>query len=278
MNGRQIEIVIITNEESIKINKPHIQVTIQKNINPTQNKANIQIWGLSKNTRNKLQSKQKVIIKIGYEDEGGPQVAFRGTIKKSNSEKEKPEVITKIEAVSGIKGIKNQYISRGYDEGIYLKDIIKDIIDITGYAFTTNLEELEFKNIQFKNGFSFSGEIRDFLNKVCEIAKLQWNINDDRLKIYSEYVPDKEVFYYLNQYNGLFKTPKTITINDDKKNIELNGWEVISKALPSIEPNSSIGLSFNEIPSGAIFQVRNIEHNCDNRESSFETKMEVISV
>ena len=278
MIGRVIEIVIITKEESITITRPHISVNISKNINPTQNKANLQIWGLNKNTRNKIESKNKIIIKAGYLDEGGPQVAFRGEITKSDSQKQKPEVITQIEAASGIKNIKNQYVSRGYAEGVYLKDIISDVVDITGYAFTTNLNDLQFKNIQFANGFSFSGEIRDYLNKVCEIAKLQWNINDDRLKIFNTDFSDKEVFYYLNSKNGLFGTPKAITIKNEKKNIELKGWEVRSKVLPSIEPNSSLGLSFDEIPGGSLFQVRNIEHIMDNREGNFETKMEAINV
>jgi len=275
--GRVIEIVIITNEESIKITDPHIQVNIQKNINPSQNKANVQMWGLQRITRNKIEAKQKVIIKGGYLDEGGAQVAYRGEIIKADSHKEPPEVITVIEASSGVKNIKNQYVSRSYAEGIYLKDIISDVVDITGYAFTTNLNDIKFKNIQFKNGFSYSGEIRDYLNKVCEIAKLQWNINDDRLKIFNPDFADKDVFYYLNKNNGLFKIPKAITIKDDKKNTELKGWEVISKVLPSIEPNSSLGLAFNEIPDGALFQTRNIEHEMDNREGAFQTKCEAIS-
>lgn len=277
MIGREMEIVIITNEESIKINKPHIQVNVQKNINPSQNKANVQIWGLERNTRNKLEAKQKIIIKAGYADEGGVQVVYRGEILKADSQKNPPEVITVIEASSGVKNIKNQYVSRSYSEGVYLEDIINDVIDITGYAFTTNLKDIKFKNIQFKNGFSFSGEIRDFLNKVCEVAKLQWNINDDRLKIFNPDFPDIDVFYYLNKNNGMFKTPKAITIKDDKTNKELKGWEVLSKVLPSIEPNSSLGLAFDEIPNGAQFQIRNIEHEMDNREGSFHTKMEAIS-
>lgn len=279
MNGRMIEIVIITNQESIIINEPHINVNVQKNINPTQNKATINIWGLNDNTRRKFEAKQNVIIKAGYRDEGGPQVCFRGEITDEYTNKDKPEVITTIDCKSGVKNIRNKFVSRSYNEGVKLRTIIDDIVNITGYAFTTNLDNVTFNNIEFKTGFSYSGEIRGFLNKaVVEIGKLKWNINDDHLKIFNEDQPETETFYYLNSNNGIYGTPKHLTIKDDKKNKTLKGWEVRSRLLAGIEPNSELGLSFSEIPEGSLFSVRNITHELDNEESSFDTTLEAISV
>jgi hypothetical protein len=289
--NRKIQVIIDTGAETITIpdqglidngfaTNLRISFKVIKTDSKETNEAEIQIFNLSENTRNRI-SKQmdnkdanvKVSLSVGY----GENITriFYGDLIGYEPQEQKPDSITSLRCKDGWKGL-DQVISISFDEGSTTNQILNKIASLAGFSISSN----NIENLVYNNGFSYVGKISTALDKVTARIKNEWSIRNNVLLITSinksnDIIPR----IILNKTSGLLEKPRRIkqqeTAARGGNQKTFDGWAVKSLIIPSLDIKSLIGVEVNgnQVEN---FIVKTINFVGDNRENDFFAEMEVV--
>jgi len=275
--NRQISLTVGPegSEQGIGIRGLRVNFKVKKSEKPETNNALIDIYNLSKDTREKLINiDDLVILNAGYFENVGVENVFIGNITNINHIKQGADIITKLECDDGAKVIRNTKVNLSYKEGSSAKEILNDVINLIPLA-SQFVDTTDIEDVQFVNGFSFLGPFKFVLEKLSSTLNLEWSIQDNELQIIRIGGTNKKQAIHLSPRTGLIGTPERVQDLSKQKNTERPGWRINSLLFPKISIGGLVSVESQLIKKGTFFRVINVEHNGDTWGNEWNTASEV---
>lgn len=265
-------------EESLKLSGLRISFNIVKTEDKDPNSAEVEIYNLSEDTRNKIRDTGKfILINAGYINGAGEEIIFAGDISFVSHEVRRPEIITKIEAQDGKKKLDSTVFETSNDSGVSARTILERILE--SFDLSSNIRNISISDKNYANGFSFIGLSKDALTRVTEFLNLSWSIQNNEVILVPFDKSDNTRVVSLNPQTGLVGSPERLkgSTRKAKKLSEEDkpGWRFTSLLLPRVNPLNRISVSSREIPSNSIFTVFSVNHTGDTHGSDWNTVVEV---
>lgn len=247
-----------------------ISFKVVKTKGDSLNSAKIEVYNLSKETRDSFSSGMKVLLKAGYANDEGAIDLFKGDVVRVYTIKKAPEVVTVIDALDGRTGSVTK-ISVGYPPGTNCKSVMNDLAKLAGFDSTDMVTE----NRSYKNGFSFTGLTKDVLTKVSKFLGAEWSIQNNTLKCISHNSSDNKSVQVLSVDTGLLGSPVKIgNIDPNKTSEEIDGWKVQHLLIPQLEPGNKVVIK-SESLNAEVFSIASINHAGDTHGDEWATTLEV---
>lgn len=219
------------------------------------NTAKISVYNLNQNTRNLLtEEHQAVEFFAGY----GPNVGmiFSGQTTNVVHEPTSTGYITHISAGDGIKEFETKYFNKSYSARTLLTVILADLCNATGLPSTIDI----FPTETLLRGETFTGRVKDQLDRICNDRGLQWSIQYGVIEVTQKDLPlfrDPTVVV-LSSDTGLIGYPQVIRRTDEaaqsgKEEKEKYGIRAVSLMNYNIRPKRLVKIK----SSDSIIQAGN---------------------
>ena len=272
-----------------------IKFKIEKNSEPTPNKARIDIYNLNKQTIRLLQTRGCTItLEVGYNNflngmNPTPEVIFKGDVVKSQTKKEGTDYITTIENGDGIAAFQNSQFNGSFAPGAKTQDIVQSVI---GTFTGIGKGEVSGVDGQYLNGATFSGASSDIMDQIAGKSGTEWSVQNGLVQmlpinsftklpailLQSIYTGDDQARFDEkgNPLNtGLIGSPSLsgFSTSIEKK---FHGVEFKSLLNPGLAPGRRVLISAKNI-QGA-FVVKKVTHEGDTSSGSWLSECEGIQI
>lgn len=278
--------------QAIQIQNLRVTFSIKKTSTTDFNSASIQVFNLSEETRQRINSipvGNIIIVKAGYA-ENKQEIIFVGNTVLSSINVEPPNAVTKIEALDGMEAMNQLKFSVSYAAGTFATKILKDILRRS----SLDIKHIDWNKIpdkQYKTGFAFQGDAKVLFNNVCNYLGVEWSIQNNQMKLIPIGGADTAKIVYLTPETGLIGSPEKL--RDDamaayQKDVGKNVVKVVGMAgkkykksigggyrikcllQPYIEPGSVVQVRSAEIPD-IKFRAVEVEHTGDTHGNDWYT-------
>lgn len=163
-----------------------VSCNIHKTVMGIPSPSTIQVWNLSADTRSAIQrSLSPIMVEAGWENVT-PHVAFRGDVVSCYSERQGPDIVSKIIALQGSNAIVQGVVAKNYREGTPVKDIVKDL---GGLLSGVTVDEKLLRDIRGRvgnGGWSYVGQVKDGLTQLAKEFGFSWTIDGQALRAVSD--------------------------------------------------------------------------------------------
>lgn len=252
----------------------------------------VTIMNLSQTTRSILtEESKKMSIYAGYGE--NENLIITGDIQSIISTKEGTEWITEVIIGDGATALKQAILNKTYDRPITNKDLIKDMVRVSGLSD----QPVEFIDVddatQMLRGFTVNGAIEDELTSLTATAGMNWNIQGGKVVVSKTNKAREVQAYLISVDTGMIGSPEIVNTGSDltdKKAKSGKRLKVKALCIPSVRPNDRVriktttlqgrvgSVTYNSTVDNPIdeqYKVMSVDHNLDSREGPFETTMEV---
>lgn len=292
---RRANVVLTSADKYLVIEGLRVTFNVTKSLTSTYNKTQIEIYNLSKNTRDQIDkvnkvkdSNNKFYLNAGYEESGKilPKVG-QGDMTLFRHSFEPPNVITKIEASDGLL-LGTKQLSFSGKENLKFFDALKNIckeakaeIDFKGITIN------DLKNKVMSAGYSFMGKFKDSMDELAESIDADWYIEDDKLSIItrSQTINGFVTIPVISEETGMIGIPEklddvtTKTGKQSKKNAGqmpvATGYSVTSLLNPLILPGYVVRVKSNKLGIDHDCKVHDITHRGDTHGREWFSTMKV---
>lgn len=271
--------------EGLLIKDLKIVFEVTRNLEKTPNTVKVQIYNLSRSTRNKIDlalpkdkaPAQKLLLKAGYLDGDGEETLFLGDITSISHISSMPNIVTTIESQDGIKSIAATKANLSFGKGVRGKVVLDSILDL--FENPKDLANVTIPNSVYDTGFAFIGPATTVLSKVTNFLGLEWSFQNDTLKLLNFDSNDGSRIVFLSSSTGLLNSPEKVNRKLRKsrgvsKKV-IPGWKFFTFLEPKIIPGGNISVQSNEIPKVTVFKVNAVSHNGDTHGEDWNTTIEV---
>ena len=260
-------------------NPLRISFSLDKADTTTQNEATISVWNLNKEHKAVLEKDDcLVVLSAGYGT--NLALAFCGAVTSSATSQDGADMVTEIHVTDSLIEIRDTYISISYAGTINTKKILQDIASKMGVGIVF-APKATFKD--FLNGYTFVGQAKTALNKVCNSAGLEWSLQNGVLQIKKPNTTITDMVYVLSPETGLLDIPTRLsqsaeTAKDGNTTSKKNqtGWEVRYFMNLAIGVNDFVKLE-SKVATG-YFKVNKIKINGDNFGGEWTCTAELLEV
>ena len=265
---------------ALRVEGLRIIFDVTKDAKASSNIARIQIYNLTKETRQTFQElTDQVIIRAGYADESLDEI-FHGDLVSISHPKGDGDVVTTIEANDGQKALRDSYSSVSYAENSSLKQVIQDLAKQMGLP----VKSVDYLNLiqdqKFLQGFSFSGPTKAALDKVTARAGLEWSVQGNQLQILKRggVVPrDPSQIPLVTPSQGLIGSPERMQrIKAESPEKKPPGWLIKTVLIGRLEPGGQIGLQCEDVPQASAFRIESVHHRGDTHGDEFTSLTEAL--
>lgn len=246
----------------------HISFDIEKGNKESGNTATVKFWNLSPETIAEIKQKNAVLeLCAGYG--GNLPLILSGDISTSETVPDGADRVTTIEVVDGLAAVRDSYMSVSYEKGITGIMVLQGAADSMGLSTVVSAEASELLTQKIlTNGYSFVGQSKNSLQKICDTCGCAWSIQNGILQVVKKGEAVSPNVYVLNAQSGLLDIPKELTEN---------GAESEGGAKKGYEAryflNGAIGVDdLVMLESGAvsgIFKVESVSMSGDNFEGEW---------
>jgi len=256
--------VIKISIEDIKIEKLRMTFNITKTMSNELENANITIYNLSNNTRNKIRRTtyldervqgSPVIVEAGYSDL--VQQVFSGEVTFISHEKKMANIITSLDASNQYLTCSTANVEKSFSKGVTAKELVEYLISQLGLDPQIETVKEILNNKRFDRNYILSGQIRSNLNQITKLLDLSWTIQDKKLIILKQGQPLSMQAIEVSSNNGLISVKRT---NE--------GYDFFSLLNPQIKPGHLVYLK-SKLNKNIPLLVKKINLNCDNFQGSF---------
>jgi len=196
------------------IAKPILRMAfnVEKTLSADPNKADLQIWNLSKDSRSAIQTKNApVIIEAGYVDT--LEQIFSGDMSFASHVREGIDWITRMQAGDGEKQYRSARINESFKAGVSLGSMINKAASSMGLGLGNIAEKIragDFRGsiTEFAKGIVLSGKSSDVLEDLLKTAGYDWQIHDGQIEIFKAKDTTEDTAVVLNLESGLVGTPE----------------------------------------------------------------------
>ena len=274
--GRIVELTIGPPGGAGKLIKDlRIVFFVQKTDEESANKAQIEIYNLSDNSALEIgKAKNNVILRVGYQDEGGAKNLFFGEVSTAVYKKETPETKLEITVFDGQSNIQEKNVSVSYGPGTTVQQIFNNLLSIFGLPLTNAGLVLSGA---YANGYAFVGKAKDAITEVLSFAGKTWTIQNQQLTVISPGESVERTGLLISPSTGLLNTPEPLDDVDDDATKEIpKRYKIRSLLFPQMVPGAEIRVE-SSIVNGT-FRVETVEFTGDNFEGSFTAEAEVVQI
>lgn len=203
----------IGNVDNVKDTALHVSFSIEKSTSESPNEAKVQIWNLSNENLNILETKDCIVeLRAGYED--NTALVLVGNIASVVTTLDNADRMTELEVVDGMVALRDAIVSVSLNGKVNTKDVYTRIAKEMGLSVVF-ASDLSFK--AFPNGFTFVGSAKNALQKVANYCGHNWTIQNEVLQITLAGRPVSTRGYLLSSETGLIGVPKRVMIGTESK-------------------------------------------------------------
>lgn len=268
------------NQPTGRMNIKNLRIAFQivKNQGWATNSASVQIYNLSEDKRAQLNDYgDEITLFAGYAEESGTQLLFIGDSTRVTHTFAQPEIITSIESGDGEKILNSRLVSVSFSERVSARQVILEIarkvgLNINFFASTGEVE--------YKNGYSNSGFVKDLLSEVTRFMGLTWSIQNKNLIILEKDRSNTKPPIILDQTTGLKNVPERLTWRrrDLFRAGPKQGWRIRTTLRPDLLPGDTIRLKSQKLNLDENFVIDKVQHNGDTFGNNWESQMELIGL
>lgn len=276
-------------EEEITLEKLRVAFSINKTNSYSSNTANVRIWNLGPDNRNRIRDVgDQIRLFAGYAFESGPELLFVGNTTQSMHIFEQPDIITVLDAGDGEIELNNILVTVSFSGKTPVRTVIQEIANRMGL---TIVDFAETENLIYDQGFKASGKASVVLQKACEKLGLFASVQNDNLVILGINGSTSKPPHEINENTGMIGIPQRYI---DKKMFLYQqrpkagdlvqspviqpGWKVRTLLKPQILPGDRVRLRSTKLDINGLFVVIAIRHEGDNYGPIFESQLEVYPV
>lgn len=264
------------NGQGIKFTDLRIVFNVKKTEEISTNTAQITIYNVSDETAKKVvRVGSKIILRAGYEDEGGVANLFFGDVQRAISKKTNSDKMITIDAFDGAQNKQESNIQLSYQSGISVNVILQDIISAFGLPLGNKLTP---SSLQYANGYSFIGKTRDALNEIVAYMGKIWTIQNEQLLILNEDETISRIGLRITPQTGLLEIPEILEDKNEQTDVQEvpKRFRIKTLLYPQITPG--VELKLESSVGNGIFKVETVELNGDNYGGDFVAISEIRSV
>lgn len=257
--------------------KNRITFNIESTSVAASNKAKIEIYNISPDSRSFMeQRKLVVILKAGYKDL--VSTVFFGDVIRRDVKRVGPDLITSLECGDAENILTTAHIELGFEAGITNVQIIEQAAK--KLLLSSGIRK-GVKTVQYQSGFSFSGLVQDLLSQLTREVGVEHTIRNGELIILPDLETDEQEAILVTKDTGLIGFP-TKTIDGLEFTTLLNPAIVSGRAVKveSKQFQGEFGIraeivaSASLVKSGDVLKVRKVTHTGDTASGPWFTKVE----
>lgn len=275
--GRVVELTVQEiQDQGVDLSQLRIKFDLLKTSQVEPNEAEITVYNLTKATYDKISKVDNlVILKAGYEDEGGAKTVFIGNITNGQYIREGVETRMVLTCFDGHKDFRTIPVSLSYKKGTAVTTILNDILSRIPIAVA---RQTIIPPSTYSSGYSFIGRAFDALTEVLNRVGLTYSIQNNEIYIlqHSETVDPRAT--KVTPQSGLIETPVSLTTTNGNNTEPIDKKRFAARTLlnPSLLPNSLVDITSKT--ANGFFKVQTIRQIGDSWEGDFESRMEVIQL
>lgn len=243
-----------------------ISFSLEKAEVQSPNTGKISVWNLSPQHLAILNQKDCVVsLKAGYGN--ALALVFVGTVTDVVTETDAADTQTAIEALDGRKELRDSYTTLSYLSSVSSKKVIEDAALAMGVPVVFS-EQARFIDLP---DYSFVGQAKESLDRVCGTNQLVWSLQNGILQISRPNEPVNMRVFLLSPESGLIDKPKRLTkgeknsgnaTENSTQNKAQMGWEITYLLNGAIGVNDYIRLESKCVRGN--FRVSKIKIDGDN--------------
>lgn len=254
-----------------------ISFRIYKDLTTKTNKSTIDIYNLSKTTREKFNEQDLVcILQAGYEGTSIKRI-FIGNVTYVTHATQGAEVITRLELSDGQVAIRDTVVSLSYGVSTTSGKIISDIANQMGLSLSL---ASDVENRTYANGFSFVGLGKDALSKVTAGSGSEWSVQNGVLQVIKSGGNTSRKALSFSSESGLIGSPSRKNRSKAKPSSETETSEeqALWKIKTLLAPTASVGdlVYVDSLSIVGWFTIKSLKHKGDNYGSNWYSEMELI--
>jgi hypothetical protein len=191
-----------------------VRFEITKSLAPkTPNAAELKIWNLNADHRQRLQELERVYVSIEAGYESATSVLFRGDLRDVVSTRENSDWVTTITSDSGRRARKKRII-KSFAPGSSVADVLKHAASALGVRLGNTAQRVVSAKIagtqasKFFNGYALAGAIDEELDRLARSCNLEWSIQDDELQFLDYGEALDQLAIKLEPESGLIGSPE----------------------------------------------------------------------
>ena len=236
-----------------------LQITfnIKKGLSSVPNQAKINVFNLSKDTRDRIREDLKPIILIaGYESFS--DIIFQGDIRSVGTPQGIPDIGTEIQAGDGDRGCRFGSISYTVEGGRSVKDAITQLANSMPGVQPGILKGLDGKTISSR-GVSVTGDSKTLLDSYARQYGFTWSIQDGILETVAAMPEQTGSTVDDAGPNAFVISPKTGMI--DQPEVKDEGKVTVKFLLnPRVKPGRVVNIESLRVPDiNGFYRVNEVE-------------------
>ena len=253
----------------------HISFGIERTDLESQNTATVTVWNLSPAHIQALNEEDCVVVlKAGY---GSTMpLIFTGVVTRVETQLDGADMATEIELVDTRVELRDTYVSLSYTGTINAKKVIEDTAGQMGVTVSYSYNA-EAELVDIPNGYSYIGQAKNVLSKMCDCCGLSWSIQNGVLQIKKPGDTMLREVFLLSPDTGLVGIPKKITVSkEDSSKKGESGWEVEYLMNAAINIDDYVRLESKHVTG--YFRVSKVKIEGDNFGSNWTCVAELLEV
>lgn len=244
-----------------------IQFSVPFDDDTEANEAEITIYNLTRDTREKLKKDNKITIEAGYHTDTG--VIFSGYITKRKTKHDGVDIVTTLYAIDS-RALKERKIkSKSYKKGVKASTILKDLVSMIKMpvgAFKTK------RDYTYKDSVTVEGELMDSIKKYAQVCGVSTYVNKGKIYVRSLKEGDNTKFT-VEPSTGLLSVEEfDEEVTAEKYKDKIKGYKLSMLLQHRITTASIIKLHSQDVKG--TYRVRSGEHTFDG--TDMLTEIEVV--
>lgn len=231
------------------------------------NEAEITIYNLTRDTREKLKKDNKITIEAGYHTDTG--VIFSGYITKRKTKHDGVDIVTTLYAIDS-RALKERKIkSKSYKKGVKASTILKDLVSMIKMpvgAFKIR------RDYTYKDSVTVEGELMDSIKKYAQVCGVSTYVNKGKIYVRSLKEGDN-IKFTVESSTGLLSVEEfDEEVTAEKYKDKIKGYKLSMLLQHRITTASIIKLHSQDVKG--TYRVRSGEHTFDG--TDMLTEIEVV--
>ncbi len=251
----------------------HISFSIERSEKEAANTGKVSIWNLNNEHIDALKEDDCIAgLKAGYQD--NMPLIFTGVVTFGSTELDGSDTVTDIEVTDTRVELRDTYVTLSYSGKVNTKNIIDDVAGQMGvtvsYSYNAEFSELP-------NGFSYIGQAKNVLTKMCDTSGLVWSIQNGVLQVKKPNDVMLREVYVLSPDTGLLGIPKKINVSKEEEGKKTEaGWDVVYLMNAAIDIDDYVYLE-SKLVKG-YFRVSQIKIEGDNFSETWQCSARLLEV
>lgn len=261
--GRQLQLELSSDSETLVINNLRVAFDIDKTINEKPNPATINIWNLNRTHINQLLSKEfkKTVLSVGYNE---LRVIYAGDIATSRIYRDGVDFIMSLECSDGFTDYTKARSAITLKSGATDSQIVAEVQKTMP---NTQSGTIDFNNNrQLPRGKVLCGDSRAILTKIARNNNADWSIQNGELVFLPKDKVLNDEIIVLSQESGMVGMPEH---TDD-------GLVVQCLLNPALQIGGLIQVKSILNHFDGEYKIVSLHHSGDNYEGDWLSKLTVV--